>query len=62
MPATSGSLRAWKKLCGAGAGQTCAGAGRVRVQIVRGGAGADTEYIFMCGFSQARGPAVRVRA
>ena len=34
----------------------------VRVQHVRGGAGADTEYKFMCGFSQARGPAERVRA
>ena len=50
--------------------KNCAGAGRVqlvrvqgvRVQLVRGGAGADTEYKFMCGFSQARGPAGRVRA
>ena len=37
--------------CGAGAGTTCAGRG-----------GADTEYKFMCGFSQARGPAGQVRA
>ena len=42
--------------------KNCAGAGRVRVQLVRGGAGADTEYKFMCGFSQARGPAGRLRA
>ena len=57
------------KFCGSE--KNCAGAGRVRVQLVRvwvrvqlvrGGAGADTEYKFMCGFSQARGPAGRVRA
>ena len=48
----------------ADAGLTCAGAGvgRVRVQLVRGGAGAGTEKKLMCGFSQARGPAGRVRA
>ena len=51
-----------KKLCGCGAdaGPTCAGAGRV--QLAWGGAGAGTEYKLMCGFSQARGPAGRVRA
>ena len=49
--------------------KNCAGAGRmrvklvrVRVQLVRGGAGAGTEYKFMCRFSQARGPAGRVQA
>ena len=42
------------------AGPACVGAGRV--QLVRGGAGADTEYTLVCGFSQARGPAGRVRA
>ena len=53
-----------KKLCwcGADAGLTCAGAGRVRVQLVLGGAGAGTEFKFICGLSQARGPAGRVRA
>ena len=44
----------------AGAGPACVGAGRD--QLVRGGAGADTEYTLMCGLSQARGPAGRVRA
>ena len=48
--------------CGADAGPTCAGAGWVRVQLVRCGAGAGTEYKLMCGFSQARGPEGRVRA
>ena len=33
------------------AGPACAG----RVQLVLGGAGADTDYKFMCRFSQARG-------
>ena len=53
--------------------KNCAGAGRMRVQLVRvrggcgynlrgAGAGAGTEYKLMCGFSQARGPAGRVRA
>ena len=30
----------------------CAGVGRVQVQLVQGGAGADTEYKFMCRFSR----------
>ena len=34
---------------------------RVRVQLVRGGVSADTEYKLMCVFSQARGTAGRVR-
>ena len=53
-----------KKMCGCGAaaGPACAGVGRVRVHLVRGGAGAYTEYKFMCGFSQARGSAGRVWA
>ena len=52
--------------------KNCARAGRVRVQLVRVRGGCEynlcgagrvrTEYKFMCGFSQARGPAGRVRA
>ena len=48
-------LEKWRG-CGAGVGSTCAGAGRERVQLVRGGAGAGTEFKVMCGLSQARGP------
>ena len=51
-----------KKMCGVDAGPACADVVRVRVQIVRVGAGTVTEYKLMCGFSQTRGPAGRVRA
>ena len=45
------------KTCRCGLEHNGVGAGRVRVQLVPGTTGADTEYKFMCGFSQARGPA-----